>query len=83
MSPVVGGRCRDTCLNSSNVSDSGGNKQRKHSTVKVGPAGCSFPGIIVAEPVGKFTRVPADDMQMQTFTLDDKSFVLESRCGST
>lgn len=56
MSPVVGGRCRDTCLNSSNVSDSGGNKQRKHSTVKVGPAGCSFPGIIVAEPVGKFTE---------------------------
>lgn len=45
-------------MNLSDVSgsDNGSNKQRKHWTVKVGPAGCSFPGIIVAEPVGKFTE---------------------------
>lgn len=53
---LVADRCKDTCLNSSNVSDSRSNKQRKRWTVKVGPAGCSFPGIIVAEPVGKFTE---------------------------
>lgn len=53
---LVGDRCKDTCLNSGNGSDRRSNKQRKHSTVKVGPAGCSFPGISVVEPVGKFTE---------------------------